>query len=88
MFFFSDIYKMEDLQACINWNYMQKKDVIEILEEFKNYMEWNDGEQILDIGCGIGDVTTSVIYPILPIHSVLVNRVSFLDPYFFFRIIT
>ncbi|CAH1392198.1 unnamed protein product [Nezara viridula] len=62
---------MEDPQLMMNWNYMQKKDVIEILEEYKHHMDWKDGEQILDIGCGIGDITTSVLYPILPMNSVL-----------------
>ncbi|XP_014293044.1 juvenile hormone acid O-methyltransferase [Halyomorpha halys] len=64
---------MQDPQASINWSYMQKKDVVEILEEFKHQMEWNDGEQILDIGCGLADVTISVIYPMLPPRSVLVG---------------
>lgn len=47
---------------------MQRVTVKQIIDEFASRFNWRDDGQdsLLDIGCGIGDVTADYILPILP----------------------
>ncbi|XP_014283772.1 juvenile hormone acid O-methyltransferase [Halyomorpha halys] len=53
-------------------NSLQKKDATDLLKERIGFLEWTTGERILDIGCGPGDVTSTVLFPLLPKDTTLV----------------
>ncbi|XP_071522293.1 juvenile hormone acid O-methyltransferase [Panulirus ornatus] len=58
---------MEDAQLYASANAMQKRDALLVLTEFLPQMAWQEeGEMILDIGCGSGDVTRNLLMPLLP----------------------
>ncbi|KAG8262252.1 juvenile hormone acid O-methyltransferase-like [Homalodisca vitripennis] len=42
------------------------RELSNILTENEHLLTWTDGERIVDVGCGPGDVTTHVIKPWLP----------------------
>jgi juvenile hormone acid methyltransferase len=46
-------------------NAMQKRDTVNLLNEFSPSLDWqsNRSELVLDIGCGSGDVTTDILMP-------------------------
>lgn len=48
-------------------NYFQRQDDKDILQEFKSKLNWSpeNCERILDIGCGPGDVTNDILFPII-----------------------
>ncbi|XP_034827179.1 juvenile hormone acid O-methyltransferase [Maniola hyperantus] len=48
-------------------NTMQKRDAQQCLEEYAKKIKWkNDGDTIIDIGCGDGSVTSSILKKFLP----------------------
>ncbi|KAE9534178.1 hypothetical protein AGLY_008685 [Aphis glycines] len=46
-------------------NDMQRKDVENILNVYFKKMVWKSNEIVLDIGCGPGDITSDILYPLL-----------------------
>lgn len=66
-------YKMDDPLIYINANTLQKKDAIDFLEERFGTLKWTTGERVLDIGCGPGDVTVDILFPLLPKDTTLVG---------------
>ncbi|XP_027227056.2 juvenile hormone acid O-methyltransferase [Penaeus vannamei] len=58
---------MEDAQLYVSANALQRRDALVVLTEFLPQMAWQEeGENILDIGCGSGDVTRNLLMPLLP----------------------
>ena len=51
---------MDDAILYEESNSMARRDVRNILKEFKSQIQWKESEIILDIGCGSGDVTSQV----------------------------
>lgn len=51
-------------------NDLQRRDAKEIIDEFTPLMRWrSEGhDSLMDIGCGIADVTIDYILPILPMN--------------------
>ncbi|XP_046962811.1 juvenile hormone acid O-methyltransferase [Vanessa cardui] len=48
-------------------NTLQKRDALQCLEEYAKKIKWkNDGDTVIDIGCGDGSVTTSVLKKFIP----------------------
>lgn len=37
-----------------------------VLNAYKNIIKWKDGCKVLDLGCGMGDITTNLLLPTLP----------------------
>ncbi|KAK3873136.1 hypothetical protein Pcinc_021830 [Petrolisthes cinctipes] len=58
---------MEDAQLYVSANAMQRRDALLVLSEYLPQMSWQEeGEAVLDIGCGSGDVTRNLLMPLLP----------------------
>ncbi|CAH1407661.1 unnamed protein product [Nezara viridula] len=64
---------MDDPLFYITANSLQKRDAMDIVEERRDFLKWTSGERVLDIGCGPGDVTVNVLFPILPEDATLVG---------------
>ncbi|XP_023936443.1 juvenile hormone acid O-methyltransferase [Bicyclus anynana] len=48
-------------------NTLQKRDALQCLEEYAKKIKWkNDGDTVIDIGCGDGSVTSSILKTFLP----------------------
>uniref|UniRef100_A0A023F7P1 Putative farnesoic acid o-methyltransferase n=1 Tax=Triatoma infestans TaxID=30076 RepID=A0A023F7P1_TRIIF len=57
---------MIDPELYTSVDYLQKRDARTVLERMKDELPWDNGENILDVGCGPGDVTTSLLKHYLP----------------------
>ena len=55
---------------------MQRRDASLALAEHLPNMTWKPDETILDIGCGSGDVTSSLLYPAIPTSISLLHGVD------------
>ncbi|XP_014294728.1 juvenile hormone acid O-methyltransferase isoform X2 [Halyomorpha halys] len=64
---------MNEVKGYVSANTITAKDTFEILEARRRYLRWTEGERVLDIGCGPGDVTNDVLLPFLPRDSTLVG---------------
>lgn len=67
---------MNQAELYIKNNSNQYKDAQEILQEHKDLLIWSENERILDIGCGPGNTTAKLIFPIIPKTAHLVSRNS------------
>ncbi|CAH2231010.1 jg3461 [Pararge aegeria aegeria] len=48
-------------------NTLQKRDALQCLEEYVKKIKWKyDGDRVIDIGCGDGSVTSSILKKFLP----------------------
>jgi juvenile hormone acid methyltransferase len=54
-------------------NPMQMKDSRDVIQEFKDSLNWGRGEIVLDIGCGPGNVTENILKPVLPEDAKIVS---------------
>uniref|UniRef100_A0A0A9VZ15 Putative methyltransferase 235L n=2 Tax=Lygus hesperus TaxID=30085 RepID=A0A0A9VZ15_LYGHE len=50
----------------VKQNQLQRRDVGLVLQDMIHRLQWNQEEHILDVGCGPGDITTSVLSNYLP----------------------
>ncbi|XP_054286595.1 juvenile hormone acid O-methyltransferase-like [Macrosteles quadrilineatus] len=64
---------MENAELYLSYNAVQKRDAEMILGEFSSRLSWSENEDVLDIGCGPGDVSTEVLLPHLPKNATLVG---------------
>lgn len=53
-----------DLYARVNE--LWKNDTRAVLDKFSPYINWNETDTLLDIGCGPGDVTMDLLVPRMP----------------------
>lgn len=49
-----------------NGNSIQRQDANRTLARYLHMLRWREGERILDVGSGSGNVTTEVLLPYLP----------------------
>ena len=55
---------MEDAKLYVHANGLQKRDAILVLREFLPKLNWNDeGDSILDVGCGSGKLILFYLRP-------------------------
>ncbi|KAK5644281.1 hypothetical protein RI129_008126 [Pyrocoelia pectoralis] len=47
-----------------------------VLNAYKNIIKWKDGCKVLDLGCGMGDITTNLLLPTLPKSTKLIVGVD------------
>uniref|UniRef100_A0A0P4VMX5 Putative farnesoic acid o-methyltransferase n=1 Tax=Rhodnius neglectus TaxID=72488 RepID=A0A0P4VMX5_9HEMI len=64
---------MIDPELYTSVNELQKRDARNALERVKDELPWNNGEKILDVGCGPGDLTTSLLKHYLPHDATIVG---------------
>ncbi|XP_054260266.1 juvenile hormone acid O-methyltransferase-like [Macrosteles quadrilineatus] len=64
---------MDNAELYSLYNSMQRQDTETVLAEFTTRLSWTEGELVLDIGCGPGDVTVEVLMPRLPVSAKLVG---------------
>ncbi|XP_076047472.1 juvenile hormone acid methyltransferase [Oratosquilla oratoria] len=58
---------MENAELYVSSNGLQRRDALMVLRGALPAMNWEpEGEKILDIGCGSGDVTRNLLLPLLP----------------------
>nr|WLK26394.1 juvenile hormone acid O-methyltransferase [Eurygaster integriceps] len=57
---------MNNPEEYVKCNGMQTKDAKEMLADYENYFKWTEGERVMDVGCGPGDVTLKILCPFLP----------------------
>lgn len=67
---------MQNAPLYASSNQMQRRDASLALAEHLPNMTWRPHETILDIGCGSGDVTASLLYPALPTSISLLHGVD------------
>jgi juvenile hormone acid methyltransferase len=63
---FSRFQEMNKPQLFASVNELPRRDVTRVLSKYINKMSWKTGDQVLDVGCGPGNVTTEVLMPRLP----------------------
>jgi juvenile hormone acid methyltransferase len=63
---FSLFQEMNDAKLYASCHGMQARDVSRVLSAYIKSMSWKTGDQVLDLGCGPGSVTTQVLMPRLP----------------------
>jgi len=52
-------------EQYIKENGLQRKDAKDISNTYIKKMVWKSNEIVLDVGCGPGDVTSDILYPLL-----------------------
>ena len=67
---------MQDAPLYASSNQMQRRDASLALAAHLPTMTWSQGERILDIGCGSGDVTSSLLVPAIPTTISLMHGVD------------
>jgi len=63
-------------EQYIKNNGLQRKNAEDTSNTYIQRMVWKSNEIILDIGCGPGDVTSDILYPLL------MNNINYLVSYF------
>ena len=58
---------MQNAALYATSNQMQRRDAAVALAAHLPSMTWQEEEDILDVGCGSGDVTSSLLYPAIPV---------------------
>lgn len=64
---------MENAALYATSNQLQRRDAAIALAANMPTMSWKDGEKVLDIGSGSGDVTSSLLFPAIPVTCSLVG---------------
>ena len=59
---------MQNAPLYATSNQMQRRDAAVALAAHLPSMTWEEEEEILDVGCGSGDVTSSLLYPAIPVR--------------------
>jgi juvenile hormone acid methyltransferase len=49
----------------ISNNYYQQKEANDVIRKFVEKMTWKTDEVVLDLGCGPGDVSSNILYPLI-----------------------
>lgn len=52
-------------EKYIRGNGLQRRDSEDISNRFIEKMIWKPNEIVLDVGCGPGDVSSNILYPLL-----------------------
>ncbi|KAB0795952.1 hypothetical protein PPYR_10013 [Photinus pyralis] len=60
------MFEMGRGEVYIQYGSLPEKTAVQILSNFKEAALWKEGCKVLDIGCGPGNVTHDILYPILP----------------------
>ena len=55
---------------------MQKRDAVIVLNKYMERFRWNDDDEVLDFGCGPGDITRHLLAECIPRSVVLLNQMS------------
>ena len=64
---------MQNAALYATSNAMQRRDAAVVLASHISAMTWEEEENILDVGCGSGDVTSSLLYEAIPVPCHLVG---------------
>ena len=64
---------MQNAPLYATSNAMQRRDAAVVLASHLPSMTWQDGENILDVGSGSGDVTSGLLYEAIPVDCSLVG---------------
>lgn len=65
--FISSYFIMEEPHIYSKYKGLQKTDAIYVIENYLRLIKWSrNSEEILDIGCGDGQVTIEILLPNLP----------------------
>ena len=67
---------MQNAPLYASSNQMQRRDASLALADHLPNMTWRSDEAILDIGCGSGDVTSSLLFPAIPTSISLLHGVD------------
>merc|ERR1711936_1008072 len=65
--------QMQNAPLYATSNAMQRRDAAVVLASHLPSMTWQDGENILDVGSGSGDVTSGLLYEAIPVDCSLVG---------------
>ena len=60
---------MQNAALYATSNAMQRRDAAVVLASHISAMTWEEEENILDVGCGSGDVTSSLLYYIMDLNQ-------------------
>lgn len=60
-----NLYAMDCPELYIKENGMQRSSVKDVSSKYISKMTWKPNEIVIDIGCGPGDVTSDILYPII-----------------------
>lgn len=73
---------MKRAASYLRVNQMQRRDAKQLINEFAPLLRWRpDGrDSLLDVGCGVGDVTIDYVLPLLPENYSRLVGVDVSDP--------
>lgn len=57
---------MNKAQLYHRSNECQRVDTQLVLDEYLPVIKWNKHAKVMDVGCGTGDVTIDLLFPVLP----------------------
>ncbi|XP_014259735.1 juvenile hormone acid O-methyltransferase-like isoform X2 [Cimex lectularius] len=64
---------MKNARMYLTSNPMQRKDAEEVLSELTHTFTWSEGEKVLDVGSGPGDVTVNVLKKFAPPDATIIG---------------